>query len=62
MKKTALICGIGGQDGAYLSEFLLKKKYNVIGTSRDHLGNSFSGLKFLNILLYFYYITFYNIL
>jgi len=49
MKKTALICGIGGQDGAYLSEFLLKKKYNVIGTSRDHLGNSFSGLKFLNI-------------
>ena len=26
MKKTALITGISGQDGAYLSEFLLKKK------------------------------------
>jgi GDPmannose 4,6-dehydratase len=27
--KTALITGITGQDGAYLSEFLLKKDYHV---------------------------------
>jgi GDPmannose 4,6-dehydratase len=30
--KTALITGIGGQDGSYLSEFLLEKGYNVWGT------------------------------
>lgn len=31
MKKTALITGVMGQDGSYLSELLLKKKYKVIG-------------------------------
>ena len=30
MKKTALITGVTGQDGAYLSEFLLKKGYIVL--------------------------------
>ena len=49
MKNKALICGVGGQDGAYLSEFLINKEYTVIGTSRDHLANSFNGLDFLNI-------------
>ena len=33
-KKTALITGISGQDGAYLAKFLLKKKYKVIGLER----------------------------
>ena len=33
-KKTALIFGITGQDGSYLSEFLLKKKYTVHGVIR----------------------------
>ena len=33
--KRALICGISGQDGAYLAEFLLQKSYEVYGTSRD---------------------------
>lgn len=33
--KTALICGVGGQDGAYLAEFLLGRGYRVIGTTRD---------------------------
>jgi GDPmannose 4,6-dehydratase len=33
--RTALICGISGQDGAYLADFLLQKGYRVIGTSRD---------------------------
>jgi GDPmannose 4,6-dehydratase len=32
---TALITGIGGQDGSYLSEFLLDKGYRVIGTVPD---------------------------
>lgn len=32
--KTALITGITGQDGAYLSEFLLKKGYYVHGIKR----------------------------
>jgi GDPmannose 4,6-dehydratase len=32
MSKKALITGINGQDGSYLSEFLLKKGYEVWGT------------------------------
>lgn len=34
MKKTALITGITGQDGAYLADFLLKKGYIVHGIKR----------------------------
>ncbi len=34
MKKIALITGVTGQDGAYLSEFLLKKGYEVHGLKR----------------------------
>ena len=34
MKKVALITGITGQDGSYLAEFLLKKKYKVHGIIR----------------------------
>ena len=34
LKKTAFITGITGQDGAYLSEFLLKKGYIVHGLKR----------------------------
>lgn len=34
MKKRALITGVTGQDGAYLSEFLLKKGYEVHGLKR----------------------------
>ena len=33
-KKIALIFGITGQDGSYLAEFLLKKKYIVHGVKR----------------------------
>ena len=32
--KTALIIGITGQDGSYLADFLLKKKYKIIGLVR----------------------------
>ncbi len=35
MIKTALVTGITGQDGAYLSKLLLKKGYNVNGTTRE---------------------------
>jgi len=34
MRKTALITGITGQDGSYLAEFLLEKKYEVHGIMR----------------------------
>ncbi len=34
MSKTALITGVTGQDGAYLSEYLLKKGYIVHGIKR----------------------------
>ena len=33
-KKIALIFGITGQDGSYLTEFLLSKKYIVHGVKR----------------------------
>jgi len=33
-KKIALIFGITGQDGSYLADLLLKKKYRVFGVSR----------------------------
>tara|TARA_B110000003_G_scaffold29414_1_gene27698 strand:- start:425 stop:1465 length:1041 start_codon:yes stop_codon:yes gene_type:complete len=34
MKKKALIFGVTGQDGSYLSEFLIKKNYEVHGVKR----------------------------
>jgi len=49
MKKTALICGISGQDGTWLAKLLLEKEYNVWGTSRDAQSNSFSNLRKFNI-------------
>jgi GDPmannose 4,6-dehydratase len=47
--KRALICGISGQDGAYLARFLLEKGYEVYGTSRDAQLASFSGLASLGV-------------
>lgn len=35
MRKKAIITGVTGQDGAYLSEFLLKKGYEVRDLVRD---------------------------
>ena len=34
-RKTALIAGVTGQDGAYLAHHLLGLGYRVVGTSRD---------------------------
>jgi GDPmannose 4,6-dehydratase len=48
-EKTALIFGISGQDGAYLSQFLLRHGYRVHGSSRDREINSFRNLRFLGI-------------
>jgi len=47
--KKALICGISGQDGAYLAKLLLAKGYEVYGTSRDAQVTSFSNLIKLGI-------------
>ena len=49
-KKKALIIGISGQDGSYLAELLLKKGYEVHGTSRDADLSNFYGLKKLGII------------
>ncbi len=47
--KKALICGVTGQDGAYLSKFLLENGYEVYGTSRDAQISTFNNLKYLGI-------------
>ncbi|MBV9742045.1 MAG: GDP-mannose 4,6-dehydratase [Hyphomicrobiales bacterium] len=51
MTKTALITGITGQDGAYLSQFLLEKGYNVFGVVRrsSTAENNDARLRFLGI-------------
>jgi GDPmannose 4,6-dehydratase len=49
MLKTAIITGITGQDGAYLSKLLLEKGYRVIGLSRRKSEANLYGLKYLNI-------------
>ena len=43
-RKTALISGISGQDGAYLAHLLLSKGYRVHGTSRDAEAPHFANL------------------
>jgi GDPmannose 4,6-dehydratase len=48
-ERTALICGIGGQDGAYLARHLLGLGYAVVGTSRDAQAGRFTGLERLGI-------------
>ncbi len=45
----ALICGIGGQDGAYLARLLLGRGYQVFGTSRDAASADFGKLERLGI-------------
>lgn len=48
-RKSALIVGISGQDGAYLSQLLLERGYAVHGTSRDAEVSSFASLVALGI-------------
>jgi len=45
----ALICGINGQDGSLLAQFLLSKGYEVWGTSRDVEASDLNNLTLLGI-------------
>ena len=47
--KRALICGVSGQDGAYLARHLLTLGYDVFGTSRDAQISPFSNLEKVGI-------------
>jgi GDPmannose 4,6-dehydratase len=47
--KTAVITGVTGQDGAYLSELLLKKNYKIIGLTRSYNTANFDKLEYLGI-------------
>ena len=56
MGKIAIISGISGQDGSYLAELLIKKKYKVYGILNAkkknfliNLKNIKKNLKLLNI-------------
>jgi GDPmannose 4,6-dehydratase len=44
-----LICGVSGQDGAYLAKYLLEQGYEVCGTSRDAQISSFRNLVRLGV-------------
>ena len=50
--RTALVTGVTGQDGAYLSQFLLSKGYRVIGMMRRSASSDVIGerLRWLGIL------------
>lgn len=49
MKRIALICGVSGQDGAYLARLLLDKGYKVCGSSRNAQASPFHNLACLGI-------------
>lgn len=48
--KIAIISGITGQDGAYLSSLLLKANYKVIGLTRSYSSTNLNNLKYLGVL------------
>jgi GDPmannose 4,6-dehydratase len=48
-RKKALICGISGQDGTYLTKLLLEKGYEVHGTARDAQMSTFTNLRRIGI-------------
>lgn len=50
MTKKALITGITGQDGAYLSKLLLEKGYKVFGTYRRTSSPNFWRLQYLDVV------------
>ena len=47
--KRALITGVTGQDGAYLSKHLLSMGYQVFGTARRGASEKFSRLEYLGV-------------
>jgi GDPmannose 4,6-dehydratase len=48
--KTALICGVSGQDGTYLARLLLQHGYTVYGASRDAQASGFHNLRRLGLI------------
>ncbi|MFN2601775.1 MAG: GDP-mannose 4,6-dehydratase [Gemmatimonadaceae bacterium] len=48
--KTALICGVSGQDGTYLARLLLQRGYTVYGASRDAQASNFDNLRRLGLI------------
>ncbi len=48
--KTAIIFGVSGQDGSYLSHFLIKKGYRIIGVTRNKSSKNLYRLERLNII------------
>jgi GDPmannose 4,6-dehydratase len=48
--KTALITGITGQDGPYLTRLLLAKGYKVVGLIRSTSGTNLHKLEYLDVL------------
>ncbi len=55
MAKRALITGITGQDGSYLSELLLEKGYEVHGIVRRTSGHYFQNIAHIQNKLNLYY-------
>jgi len=49
MQKTAIITGITGQDGAYLSQLLIEKNYRVVGLIRPDAKENYAGFEYLRI-------------
>lgn len=49
MAKTAIVTGVTGQDGAYLTELLLNKGYKVFGTYRRNSSVNFWRLEYLKV-------------
>jgi GDPmannose 4,6-dehydratase len=49
MNRKIIITGVTGQDGSYLANFLLKKKYKIFGIVRSLKKNQLSNLKVLKI-------------
>ena len=47
--KAALVCGITGQDGAYLAAMLISKGYDVWGTTRSTGDSNLKNLYTLRI-------------
>ncbi|HEX7691719.1 MAG TPA: GDP-mannose 4,6-dehydratase, partial [Sediminibacterium sp.] len=47
MQPTALITGITGQDGSYLSRLLLQQGFRVIGITRSYTTANLKNLQYL---------------
>ena len=69
MKKKALIFGVTGQDGSYLSDLLLKKNYKVFGVKRrsssfntkriDHIYNDIKQTKnFIPFYVHYFFVVY----